>query len=143
MDPFENLLKKIGPLIHATETPSQKTPPELVAALDAIKVNRSTVPAILSEMQMRMLILRLIGEHPLDGPGIILRLDELKVSLTETGSLFVYAILYDMEQHGLLKGRRNVGATEIVKTYHLTDAGDAHLKQNNNLVALPLSVSAI
>ena len=137
MDPFEKLLKDTGPLIRATEAKPEPTPPEMVAALDAAILGKVQQPIILTETQMRLRILKMLSEIPLDGLGLVERLKELNFSLAEQGDLFVYAILSKLEETGLLKARRNVNPTEIVTTYHVTDEGSKILQEDRSLFATP------
>ena len=137
MDPVEKLLKQIGPLIRASEAVQEPVPPEIMASLNAIKVGHDMPPIILTEAQMRLRILKMLSETPLDGMGLIERLKTLNFSLADEGDLFVYAILYKLEETGLLKARRNVNPTEIVTFYHVTDEGSKILQEDRSILATP------
>lgn len=137
MDPLEKFLRQIGPLIRASEANQEPVPPEILASLNSIKVGHDMPPIVLTEAQMRMRILKMLSETPLDGMGLIERLKTLNFSLADEGDLFVYAILYKLEETGLLKARRNVNPTEIVTFYHVTNEGSKILQEDRSILATP------
>ena len=139
MDQFETFLKNIGPLIRATEAKPEPTPPEMVAALDAAILGKVQQPRILTEAQMRVEILTLLSKTPLDSYSLLRKLKEENLSLAEEGSLFIYGILYKLEETGLLKTRRNVTAADDVTTYHVTEEGSESLKKEKSFCTVPLS----
>lgn len=136
MDPFEKFLKNIGPLIRATDAKPEPTPPEMVAALDAAILGNAQ-PRILTEAQMRVRILEILSETPLDSYSLLQKLKEKNLSLAEEGSMFIYGILYKLEGTGLVIARSNVTATDEVTTYHVTDEGSEILKKNESISAVP------
>jgi DNA-binding PadR family transcriptional regulator len=137
MDTFEKNLKQLGALMRATEAKPEPAPPERVAALVAAIRAKAQQPRILTEPQMRLRILKVLSETPLDFSLLVKRLQEEKIALADEGDMFVYAILNKLEATGLLKARRNVNPTEIVTFYHVTDEGSKILQEDRSILATP------
>ena len=88
---------------------------------------------VVSEKQMRVIILQLLTKGRFDGGEIIDKLNALKYRLKLEGDGVVYALLARMEEEDLINGTFDPAMTR--KTYALDEAAGSKLLQENSALA--------
>ena len=84
--------------------------------------------SILSEALLRLFILQMISESPMDGFQIVEKLTENRVALKIQGDGVIYGLLSQMENTGALQGRWRESEGKMAKIYQLTEKGTELLR---------------
>lgn len=132
-EPTEKFLKAAAPILKALDAPPVQPPAQAVEILDQRLAAK--IPSIqeLTMDQMRALILKITGERPSDGFALVKLLEERRFRLKAADEGVIYGLLSQLEASGCLEGRWREQGTRMVKTYHLTEKGDAFLKGAGSL----------
>ena len=128
MDELEKSLKSQAPILRAADAPAQAPPDSAIRVMNKALTRKFKQNTVLTEGQMRFFILRVVGESPLDGFGVVAKLAEHRVELETPGEGIIYGLLLQLESSGALEGRwRELGGA-MTKIYHLTEKGSELLQ---------------
>ena len=105
-----------------------KEPSERARELFEAALARRQPFTVVTEKQMRVIILQILTLGRSDGSEIVAKLHESKVKLELEGEGVIFALLSQMEEDGLLTGQFDPTMTR--KTYRVETPGSTLLEKN-------------
>ena len=130
MDDLEKQLQEAGSILKSADAAPKMPPASAIRVMNAALTRTFKKTTVLTEAQMRHFILKTLSDTPLDGFGLVEKIDENRFSLKTPGEGIIYGLLAQMESGGILQGRWREAGSAMEKTYHVTDKG-SRLLQNN------------
>jgi DNA-binding PadR family transcriptional regulator len=127
----KELLKRLLIVSKAMDAPPMEPSERAKELFEAALARRQPVK-VLSEKQMKVVILKILSKGRADGGEIIEKLHELKVWLDLKGEGVIFALLARMEEDDLLSGKFDDAM--VRKTYRMEERGSKLLDANSDSV---------
>ncbi len=121
----DELLKEILTIAKAMDAQPVSPPPRAQERFEAMLLKNG--PKVLTESEMRTVILKLLSKGRADGGEIADAIAGLRLRLAEKGDGLVFALLGRMEEEGIVKGEFDQPMTR--KTYTIQTKGTALLEK--------------
>ena len=126
---IDQLLRYVAPVMQRVKSGEFDIPPRVLAALIKMVETKFPQPVVYSVDQMKVFLLKILSEKPMNGFEINSALDKANVRLKEEGRGIIYGLLDDLESSGKLTARWSESGSRMVKTYLVTDKGIGTLQK--------------
>jgi DNA-binding PadR family transcriptional regulator len=127
----DDLFRELLITSEGMKAPPREVPPELKERFERA-IDLHCKPQVLTEIQMRLVILQVLAKGRLDGAEIVEKLDALKIKLADEGEGVILALLARMEDEGFVSG--NFDEAMVRKIYRVEEHGSSLLNRNADAV---------
>ncbi len=127
LEDFEKKLAAAGPHLSEIMGSNPDMSPQRIEKLTQMLEAHTPFLKELSSNRMEALLLKILGERPMAGFDVALRLEKANIRLKEGGEGILYGLLASLEASGLVSAEWRESGDRMIKIYRLIEKGDGSL----------------